>query len=122
MAPTSQAAESKMAVLQRTTSMKRSTVISRSLVQTSCSTSPSAMIVVASASTLRMRRSPSVTIRENDLEKRKSPTSTEASFPQSVLAEAMPRRRLALSTTSSWSSVAVWMNSTTLASGTVRLP
>ena len=53
---------------------------------------------------------------------RKSPTRTEAGLPQMMLAVRRPRRRPELSTTSSWRSVAVWMNSTAAASLCWRLP
>ncbi len=49
-------------------------------------------------------------------EYRKSPTSTLAALPNTALAVLRPRRRSDSSTTSSCSSVAVWMNSTTAAS------
>ena len=49
-------------------------------------------------------------------EYRKSPTSTLAALPQTALAVLRPRRRSDSSTTSSCSSVAVWMNSITAAS------
>jgi hypothetical protein len=51
---------------------------------------------------------------------RKSPTRIEALLPQIVLAAGLPRRIVLSSTTSSWSSVAVWMNSTAAASACVE--
>jgi hypothetical protein len=61
-------------------------------------------------------RLPSSTISSNERLNRKSPTSTLAGLPQMMLAVRLPRRRPEPSTTSSWSSVAVWMNSTAAAS------
>src|SRR5690606_14831070 len=49
-------------------------------------------------------------------EYRKSPTRTLAALPKTALAVLRPRRRSDSSTTSSWSRVEVWMNSTTAAS------
>ncbi len=52
----------------------------------------------------------------NAREYRKSPTSTEAALPNAALAVAWPRRSCDSSTTSSCSSVAVWIISITAAS------
>ena len=59
---------------------------------------------------------PTETIIWKAREYRKSPTSTLAALPNKALAVGLPRRREDSSTTSSCSSVAVWMNSTTAAS------
>ena len=82
----------------------------------SCSTSPSAITLVASESTCMTRMSFTSTIIWKAREYRKSPTSTLAALPNRSLAVSRPRRRVDSSTTSSCSSVAVWMNSTTAAS------
>ncbi len=74
------------------------------------------MVLVASASTRITRMSSSSTIIWKAREYRKSPTSTEAALPNAALAVLRPRRSSDSSTTSSCSSVAVWMNSTTAAS------
>ena len=71
--------------------------------------------VVASAKTCMMRMLPTSTIIWNAREYKKSPTSTLAGLPKLSLAVGLPRRRVDSSTTSSWSKVAVWMNSTTAA-------
>ncbi len=54
--------------------------------------------------------------------KRMRPMLTLAEFPQMRLAVRLPRRIPEPSTTSSWRSVAVWMNSTAAASLWWRLP
>ena len=59
---------------------------------------------------------PSSTINSKLRENRKSPTRTLAGLPQMMLAVRLPRLRPEQSTTSSWSKVAVWMNSTAAAS------
>ena len=82
----------------------------------SCSTSPSAMTLVASASTSSTRMFFTDTIIWNEREYRKSPTSTLAALPNIALAVARPRRRSDSSTTSSCSSVEVWISSTVAAS------
>ena len=56
------------------------------------------------------------TIIWNAREYRKSPTSTDAALPNWALAVAWPRRKSDSSTTSSCSSVAVWIISMTAAS------
>ncbi len=81
----------------------------------SCRTSPSAITLVASASTAMMRMSCASTIIWKAREYRKSPTSTLAGLPNVSFAVALPRRSAEPSTTSSCSNVAVWMNSTTAA-------
>src|SRR6266571_4626771 len=73
----------------------------------SCSTSPSAIALVASASTAMTRMLRTATIIWKAREYRKSPTSTLAAFPNSALAVLRPRRSSDSSTTSSCSSVAV---------------
>ena len=82
----------------------------------SCSTSPSEMVLVAPARISMTRMFCTSTIIWNEREYRKSPTSTLAGLPKDTLAVGRPRRRVDSSTTSSCSSVAVWMNSTTAAS------
>ena len=81
----------------------------------SCKTSPSAMTLVASARICITRMLPVSTIIWKAREYRKSPTSTLAALPNSALAVWRPRRSEDSSTTSSCSSVAVWMNSTVAA-------
>ncbi|KAI1696392.1 amidase domain-containing protein [Ditylenchus destructor] len=81
-----------------------------------CSTSPSAITLVASASTSRTRIRFTDTISWKLREYRKSPTSTLGALPHSALAVLRPRRRLDSSTTSSCSRVEVWMNSMIAAS------
>jgi hypothetical protein len=85
-----------------------------------CSTSPSAITLVASASTSSTRMRLTDTIIWKAREYRKSPTSTLAALPNMALAVARPRRSDDSSTTSSCSSVAVWMNSTVAASSCAR--
>ena len=82
----------------------------------SCSTSPSAITLVASDSTCITRMLSTSTIIWNAREYRKSPTSTLAALPKRSLAVSRPRRSVDSSTTSSCNRVAVWMNSTTAAS------
>ncbi|MNG21077.1 hypothetical protein D3C84_1054030 [compost metagenome] len=82
----------------------------------SCSTSPSAMMLVAPAITSRMRILLLATIIWKARVYRKSPTSTLAALPNIALAVWRPRRMSDSSTTSSCSRVAVWMNSTIAAS------
>src|SRR5690606_39373395 len=65
---------------------------------------------------------PSSTISWKLREYRKSPTSTLAALPHTALAVLRPRRRSDASTTSSCSSVEVWMNSTTAASWCASAP
>src|SRR3546814_6951302 len=79
-------------------------------------TSPSAITAEAWLRILSTFSDPSSTISSNERAKRKSPTSTEALLPQMIFAVLRPRRRSDPSTTSSWSRVAVWMNSTAAAS------
>src|SRR5215207_8179143 len=67
-----------------------------------------------------MRSEPSSTISSNERANRKSPTNTAGLLPQTALAVSRPRRRSLESTTSSCSSVAVWMNSTAAASAICR--
>ena len=82
----------------------------------SCRTSPSAIVLVVSARIRITSSWSSSTISWKLREYRKSPTSTRAALPQTALAVLRPRRRSDSSTTSSWSRVAVWMNSITAAS------
>ena len=77
----------------------------------SCSTSPSAITLVASAMISMTRCEPTVAIIWKAREYTKSPTSTLAWLPKMLLAVARPRRFCEPSTTSSCSSVAVCMNS-----------
>ena len=79
-------------------------------------------MLVAFAITSWIRRSPSSTIIWNEREYRKSPTSTLASLPKTWLAVSRPRRMSEPSTTSSWSRVAVWMNSMIAAADTCFWP
>ena len=81
----------------------------------SCMTSPSAITLVASASTFMMRMSCTSTIIWKAREYKKSPISTLAGLPNLALAVGRPRRKVDSSTTSSCSKVAVWINSTTAA-------
>ena len=111
-APVSQAAEKRDAVLLRMISKYSASSVSASQVFNNSSISPSAKAVVASDITLSISGFPLWVISSKDFEKRKSPTSTLGSFPHSVFAVEEPRRVWALSTTSSWRRVAVWMNST----------
>ncbi len=74
------------------------------------------MTLVASERICSTRGCPSPTISWNAREYRKSPTSTAAALPNVALAVAWPRRSDDSSTTSSCSSVAVWIISTTAAS------
>ena len=77
----------------------------------SCSTSPSAITLVASAMISMTRSEPTVAIIWKAREYTKSPTSTLAWLPKMLLAVARPRRFCEPSTTSSCSSVAVCTNS-----------
>ncbi len=88
----------------------------------SCSTSPSAMRLVVSASTRITGIESSSTISWKLREYRKSPTSTLGALPHRALAVLRPRRRSDSSTTSSCSRVEVWMNSTMAASTVWSLP
>ena len=62
------------------------------------------------------RKLPSSTISSKARLNRKSPTRTVAGLPKTRFAVSLPRRKSDPSTTSSCSSVAVWMNSTAAAS------
>jgi hypothetical protein len=86
-------------------------VVSGSCAFMSCSTSPSAITLVASDMISMTRWDPMVAIIWKAREYTKSPTSTLAWLPKTLLAVARPRRFCEPSTTSSCSSVAVWMNS-----------
>jgi hypothetical protein len=93
-----------------------------SLAVMSWATSPSAMTAEALDRIASTRKDPSSTISWKARLNRKSPTSTGALLPQTALAVGVPRRRSLASTTSSWSSVAVWMNSTAAAKPSCRRP
>src|SRR6187399_2804464 len=84
----------------------------------SCSTSPSAITLVASAMISMTRCDPTVAIIWKAREYTKSPTSTLAWLPKMLLAVARPRRFCEPSTTSSCSSVAVCTNSMNTAAST----
>jgi hypothetical protein len=88
----------------------------------SWSTSPCAIVALAELRILSTLRLPSSTISSNARLNRKSPTSTVAGLPKTMLAVSLPRRVSLPSTTSSCSSVAVWMNSTAAASLWWRAP
>ena len=86
-------------------------MVSGSCAFMSCSTSPSAITLVASAMISMTRCEPTCAIIWNAREYTKSPTSTLAWLPKMLLAVARPRRFCEPSTTSSCSSVAVCTNS-----------
>src|SRR5581483_8745338 len=90
--PSCAAASNSFAVLRRITSRYCSSETRVLWLFRSCSTSPSAMVLVASASTsiTRILRRP--TIIWNAREYRKSPTSTLAALPNSAFAVLRPRR------------------------------
>ncbi len=81
--------------------------VDRSFCVDICSTSPSAIVAEAEDRMFMTLSEPSSVMSWNDRANRKSPTSTEALFPNTAFALAMPRRRELSSTTSSCSSVAV---------------
>ncbi|MCY1362179.1 hypothetical protein D9M69_488830 [compost metagenome] len=81
----------------------------------SCNTSPSAMMRVACERIFITGIEPSSTIISNEREYRKSPTSTLGALPHMALAVERPRRMPDMSTTSSWSRVAVCRNSMVVA-------
>ena len=80
----------------------------------SCITSPSAMTASESVGEDAQHSSaePASTINWKARLNRKSPTRMDGLLPHTTLAAARPRRSALSSTTSSCSSVAVWMNST----------
>ena len=120
--PTSQAAANSSAVLERITARYSSSVVSVFFAAASCITSPSAITAAAAERMSSARIEPTSTIMRKAWPSRKSPTSTLASLPQRMRAATLPRRISLSSTTSSWSSVAVCMNSTLAASFTWPSP
>src|SRR5690606_30474145 len=121
-APRKAAAANSTADLHTSSCRQAAWLVSGSRTCSSCRTSPSAMRLVASASSCITSMRSSSTIIWKLREYRKSPTSTLAALPHTALAVLRPRRRSDSSTTSSWSRVEVWMNSITAASWCASAP
>ena len=88
MAPSRAAAANSAAVLPSITSRYCASVVAVSFCVISCSTSPSAMVAEAAERIAMTSSVPSSTISWKARAKRKSPTRTEASLPNSALAVA----------------------------------